>query len=204
MTHLSRHLCRALRLPRSLLFGAAITILTPTVVLAHAVVLPKKSAPGAFEKYVLRVPNEKDSPTTRIEIHFPAGMRVVSFADVPGWQLEIITDSAKAIIGAVWTGTLPAKHFVEFPFEAGNPKTPTKVSWPTDQTYASGEVVEWTGSEGSKTPASVTSIEPLAQSAGIGGTWMAGAALLVAMISLGLTMRRPVTRDVLVPATSGR
>jgi uncharacterized protein YcnI len=193
MTPSIDHPRRALRLSSSVIIGTALAVLTPTVVLAHAVVLPKKSAPGAYEKYVLRVPNEKDVATTRVEIHFPAGMRVVSFADVPGWQLEIITDSAKAIIGAIWTGTLAAKHFVEFPFEAANPKTATQVAWPAYQTYASGERVEWTGPEHSKTPASVTSIEPLAEAGWTTGvTWLAGAALLVAMISLGLTMRRPV------------
>jgi uncharacterized protein YcnI len=193
MTRSTHHLHCALRLTPSAIVGVALAALAPSVAAAHAVVLPKKSAPGAFEKYVLRVPNEKDDPTIRVEIHFPAGMRVVSFADVPGWQLEIITDSAKAITGAVWTGMLPAKHFVEFPFEAANPKTATEVAWPTYQTYANGERVEWAGPKESKTPASVTSIERLPQVGDFGvEAWLAGAALVVAVISLGLTMRRPV------------
>jgi uncharacterized protein YcnI len=193
MTRSTQYLHCALRLTPPAIFALVLAALTPAVAAAHAVVLPKKSAPGAFEKYVLRVPNEKDNPTTRVEIHFPAGMRVVSFADVPGWQLEILTDSTKAITGAVWTGTLPAKHFVEFPFEAANPKTTTEVAWPTYQTYANGERVEWTGPKESKTPASVTSIERLPQAGDIGAdAWLAGAALVVAIISLGLTMRRPV------------
>ena len=193
MTRSTHHLQCALRLASTVIVAAPLAALTPAVAAAHAVVLPKKSAPGAFEKYVLRVPNERDAPTTRVEIHFPAGMRVVSFADVPGWELEILTDSAKAITGAVWTGTLPAKHFVEFPFEAANPKTTTDVSWPTYQTYANGERVEWTGPKESKTPASVTSIERLPQVGDFGAeAWLAGAALVVAIVSLGLTMRRPV------------
>lgn len=165
-----------------------LAVLTPSVASAHAVVSPKTSVPGRFEMYTLRVPCEKDVATTRVEIHFPAGMRVVSFEDVPGWQLQIITDSTKAVTGAVWTGTLLPKHFVEFPFEAGNPKTATRVAWPVYQTYANGERVEWTGPEHTKTPAPVTSIEPV----GIGTTdWLAGGALLLALTSLGLTMRRP-------------
>jgi uncharacterized protein YcnI len=189
-THYSR--CSLCSTP-SVMALALLAAFTPSVAWAHAVVLPKKSAPGGYEKYVLRVPNEKDVPTTRVEIHFPAGMRVVSFADVPGWQLEIVTDSAKAIVGAVWTGTLPAKHFVEFPFEAANPKTVTRVAWPTSQIYANGERVDWTGPETSKTPASVTSIEPAAQAGGIAANgWVAGIALIVAVVSLGLTIRRPV------------
>jgi hypothetical protein len=80
---------------------------------------------------------------------------VTSFADVSGWQLEVITDSAKRIVGAVWTGNLAPARFVEFPFVAVNPNTATHVSWPAFQTYANGERVEWTGPEGAKSPASV-------------------------------------------------
>ncbi len=197
----STYLHRASRLTRSTIVAMTLAALTPAVAAAHAVVLPKKSAPGAFEKYVLRVPNERDVPTIRVEIHFPAGMRVVSFADVPGWQLAILTDSAKAITGAVWTGTLPAKHFVEFPFEAANPKTTTDVSWPTYQTYANGERVEWAGPKESKTPAPVTSIEPLPHTGDIGAdALVSGVALLVAIISLGLAIRRPAA----VPSAAQR
>src|SRR5690348_6628057 len=137
--------------------ASAVAVL-PTLSCAHAVVFPKTSATGAYEKYVLRVPNEKAVATTKVEIHFPAGLRVTSFADVPGWKLEVITDSAKAITGAIWTGNLPPQRFAEFPFVAANPKTDTKLEWPAYQTYADGEKVEWTGPEGSKSPASVTTI----------------------------------------------
>ena len=67
---------------------ALAVIAVPAVALAHAVVYPKTSRPGAYEKYVLRVPNERDVPTTRVELRFPAGLRVVSFGDVPGWKLQ--------------------------------------------------------------------------------------------------------------------
>src|SRR5206468_10104057 len=93
--------------------------------LAHVTVWPRTAAPGAFERYVIRVPNEKNSATTRVEIHFPAEVRISSFLDVPGWNLQVLTDSAGKITGAVWTGTLPPKRFVEFPFIGVNPKTGT-------------------------------------------------------------------------------
>jgi uncharacterized protein YcnI len=173
--------------------GAAI-MLAPTIALAHAVVYPKKSATGAYEKYLLRIPNEKDVPTTRVEIRFPAGLRVVAFEDVPGWQLQVITDSAKAIIGAVWTGSLPAQRFVEFPFEAANPKVAGRLPWLTYQTYSNGERVEWTGPEHSKTPASITTIETPSVVASLGvSPWFSIAALVLAFISVGLVMRRPAS-----------
>jgi len=131
----------------------------PSIAFAHAVVFPKTSTPGAYEKYVLRVPNERDVPTLRVELHFPTGLRVVSFADVPGWKLQVLTDSAQRITGAVWTGVLPKERFAEFPFVAVNPKDSTSLAWPTYQTYANGERVEWTSPDtAAKTPASTTRI----------------------------------------------
>lgn len=178
---------------------AIAVVLVPTLSWAHAVVFPRQSAPGAYEKYVLRVPNEKAVATTKVELRFPAGVRVTSFADVPGWQLEIVRDSANAIAAAIWTGTLPAQRFIEFPFVAVNPKTDARVVWPAFQTYADGERVEWTGPEGSKSPASVTTIGAVAAvpaaspSAGEGGyvRWLPWVALALSLVSLGLSLRRP-------------
>src|SRR4026207_544428 len=95
---------------------ALLAMVVPAIALAHAAALPTTSRPGAYEKYVLRVPNERDVPTIRVELRFPEGLRVVSFSDVAGWNLQVLTDSAKQIIGAVWTGVLPKERFVEFPF----------------------------------------------------------------------------------------
>jgi uncharacterized protein YcnI len=134
-------------------------LIAPGLAFAHAVVYPKTSTPGAYEKYVLRVPNERDVPTLRVEIRFPTGLRVVSFGDVPGWRLEVLRDTAQNITGAVWTGVLPKERFIEFPFVAVNPKDSTSLSWPTYQTYEGGERVEWTSPDtASKTPASSTLI----------------------------------------------
>jgi uncharacterized protein YcnI len=176
----------------ALLFATGATLAVASLAMAHAVVYPKASRTGAYEKYVLRVPNEKNVPTLRVELHFPADVRVTSFADVAGWQLEVLTDSAKRIVGAVWTGTLAPQRFIEFPFVAANPKVATKVVWPTYQTYADGQRVEWTGAEGTKTPASATTISPMGDSSSAGVTrripWLA---LVIALLSLGLALRRP-------------
>jgi hypothetical protein len=132
--------------------------IVPRVMNAHAVVYPKVATPGAYEKYVLRVPNERDVPTTQVEIKFPAGLRVISFADVPGWTLTVLTDSAKHVSGAVWTGTLGPQRFIEFPFVGVNPAHRARLSWLAWQTYASGERVAWIGPQKSEHPASVTMV----------------------------------------------
>jgi hypothetical protein len=200
---------RSLRLPRvatrdivlAVLIAFAMTLAVASLGFAHATVWPKATKAGGHERYVVRVPNEKNVPTLRVEIRFPADVRVTSFADVPGWQLEVLTDSAKRIVGAVWTGTLPPQRFAEFPFVAANPKTEGKLVWPVYQTYAEGPRVDWVGPEGSKAPASVTTIGPAsgtieaaaapAAPTTSGATrWVPWGALLLSVVSLGMAMRR--------------
>jgi uncharacterized protein YcnI len=172
-----------------LLAAAALAI--PTAALAHAVVFPSRSAPGAYEKYVLRVPNEKDVPTVRVEIRFPAAVRVVSFADVPGWQLQVQTDTARRVTAATWTGTLPPERFIEFPFVAVNPREATRLVWPVYQTYADGERVGWVGPEDSDEPASVTVVGSSGERVGASWALYASiAALVLAVASLALSLRR--------------
>jgi len=182
-----------LRARRTIAATIAFVLAVPALGLAHAVVFPKSSTPGAYERYVLRVPNERNLPTTRVEIHFPSDVKVVSFADVQGWQLEIQRDSAARIVGAVWTGSLAPERFVEFPFVAVNPKTQAQLHWPAYQIYGNGERVEWTGAEGAKTPASVTTISSASAATtplGSAPMLLAAGALVVAFASLGLAMRR--------------
>ncbi|MBC7789208.1 MAG: DUF1775 domain-containing protein, partial [Anaerolineae bacterium] len=113
MTRPSRiHAASSRPLIHSVLLALAILV-APSIVFAHAVVYPRTSTPGAYEKYVLRVPNERDVPTHRIEIRFPEGLRVVSLGEVPGWKLQVLTDSVQNITGAIWTGVLPKERFVE-------------------------------------------------------------------------------------------
>ncbi len=163
---------------------------------AHAVVLPKTSDAGAYEKYVLRVPNERDVATTRVEIRFPRSVRVVSFGDVPGWSLEIVTDSAKHITGAIWTGSLAPQRFVEFPFVAVNPKNAVKLIWPAFQTYSNGERVDWTGKEDAKQAASATVVGAAARGdAGLTlALWVCVAALVLSLAGLVFALR-PETKS---------
>jgi len=176
---------------RTLLALAGILV-APSIVFAHAVVFPKTSKPGAYEKYVLRVPNERDVPTIKVELHFPGGLRVVSFGDVAGWKLQVLTDSAQRVTGATWTGGLPKERFVEFPFVAVNPKDSTSLAWPTYQTYEGGERVEWTGPDSSKTPVSSTMIgDPAAVPVEVSRTslYISIIALALALTALGVALR---------------
>jgi uncharacterized protein YcnI len=180
--------------------AAGISILFATILLAssiawgRAVVFPKTSTPGAYEKYSLRVMNERDVPTLQVEISFPAGLRVVSFGDVPGWKLQLLTDSTQRITGAVWRGVLERQHFVEFPFLALNPKGSVSLSWPAYQTYEGGERVEWTSPDtSSKTPISTTLLSEAIPVAPVKvsrtSLYISIIGLLLALTALGVALR---------------
>lgn len=152
---------------RSLLASAAVLV-GAGALWAHAVVVPGTTSVGAYETYTLRVPNEKDIATTRVEITFPAEIFVISFAEVTGWDLEVERDETGRAVSAAWTGELPPNRFVELPFVGVNPREPATLVWAVDQTYrgASGEeVVSWSGPEDSEFPASRTSVVASAEEA---------------------------------------
>ena len=182
---------------RAQLLLAVVALVIPSVALAHAVVYPRTSLPGAYERYVLRVPNERDVPTTRVELHFPADLRVVSFGDVAGWKLEVLTDTAQRITGAIWTGMLPKERFVDFPFIAVNPRDSARVTWPTIQTYADGEVVQWTDPDTTaKTPVSATTVAVLTPpplKVSRTSLYISVAALLSALTAIALALRPRAT-----------
>lgn len=161
-----------------------------TLLSGHAVVFPKTTTPGAYEKYLLRVPNERPVPTREVRLSFPPNLRVVSFGDVPGWTITVERDSANRISGAVWRGEIGVERFVEFPFVAANPRETGRLVWNASQLYVNGELVNWTGPEGSKTPASVTEIRPATPAPSRTPVFISVAALVVAVVALGLALRK--------------
>ena len=126
----------------------------------HVRVAPRESAAGATEHYTMSVPTERQSPTVRIEIQFPAAIRVASLAPAPGWKAEEKKDAGGKIIGAVWIGgSIAFADRMDFHFDATNPASEMKLEWKVIQIYEDGTRSEWTGPESSRTPASVTTIK---------------------------------------------
>ena len=126
----------------------------------HAVVRPPQSNAGQTEQYTLRVPNEKQILTTAIEITFPSEITVSTVNEKDGWTLATSRDGQGKIVGAIWTGSLAPAASVEFTFAARNPNAPVTVEWRVIQTFQDSSKAEWTGSQGSPTPASRTVILP--------------------------------------------
>lgn len=144
------------------LFCAILTI--SSVASAHVNVYPKETTTGAYEKYTVRVPVEKDVNTTKVRIEFPAGVKVSTVQPVVGWDYAFEKDTEGRNKAITWTATqggIKAHEFTEFAFVGANPKElgSGSLTWKAYQTYADGEVVEWTGEKDSKTPASVTTLK---------------------------------------------
>jgi uncharacterized protein YcnI len=128
---------------------------------AHVEVSPKTSTAGEEETYTVKVPSEKEVPTTKIVIKFAEGMEFDSYEPTDGWKVTTQkgTDGKVKSITyeAAGQGILPGQ-FQRFDFIAVNPDKPVKAAWDAYQYYSDGSVVEWTGKAGSKAPHSITSI----------------------------------------------
>ncbi len=68
---------------RLVVFGSLLALLAAPVVFGHIRIYPMQSTFGAREKYTMRVPNERQSPTIRVEGDFPAGLDVYDFEFKP-------------------------------------------------------------------------------------------------------------------------
>lgn len=141
-------------------FAAALSIVSAVPGVAHVTVWPKSSVAGAHEKYVVRVPNEKQSDMIAVELTLPAKLKVTSFEQKTGWSTELRRDTSGAITGVRWAGRLPPQQFAEFGLLAVNPAAAGTLSFGAVQFYADGTRSEWSGPPSSKTPAPQVTITP--------------------------------------------
>lgn len=147
-----------LKFPR-LLIGTAVALTCAGLALAHIRIAPTESAPGAREKYTMRVPNEKQVNSSKIEGEFPAGLDIYDFEFKPGWKIDFKKDDKGKIVGATWTGTLHPYEFIEFGMLGINPKEGTNLVWKFIQYYDDGNKEEFTGPVGSRLPSPVTTLK---------------------------------------------
>ncbi|RTE11676.1 YcnI family protein [Paenibacillus whitsoniae] len=139
-----------------------VSMLVAGLASAHVVVYPKETTQGTYEVFTVRVPTEKDVPTTKVEVKFPAEVAVSRFEPKTGWKYDIAKDSAGKITGVTWTATgegLSSTEFGDFNFQGKVGDTATQIVWKAYQTYKDGSVVEWVGANGSDKPASVTTVK---------------------------------------------
>jgi uncharacterized protein YcnI len=129
---------------------------------AHIRIAPTESTLGAREKYTMRVPNEKQVPSSRIEGDFPAGLEIYDFEFKPGWKIDFKKNDKGKIVGATWTGKIMPYEFVEFGMLGINPKEGAELVWKFIQYYDDGTKEEFTGPVGSRLPSPVVTMKPAA------------------------------------------
>ena len=147
--------------------GAVMALVAMTqVAQAHVTVQPNEAPAGAFFRFVIRVPNERDVPTTKVKVEFPENLIFTSFQPKEGWDrkvtmkkldepIEAFGSNIDEVVGSVeWTGgSIGVGEFDEFGFSVRVPEEEGDLVFKAFQTYEGGEVVEWTGAEDSETPA---------------------------------------------------
>jgi len=144
---------------RRVLLGTAFALCFAPLTLAHIRIAPTESVPGAREKYTMRVPNEKQVATIRVEGELPAGLQMYDFEFKPGWKIDFKKDDNGKIVGATWTGKIVPYEFVEFGMLGINPKEDTSLVWKFVQYYEDGSKEEFTGPVGSRLPSPVTTLK---------------------------------------------
>ena len=144
---------------KRLLLSLVITMMCVQLVSAHIRIAPTESTLGAREKYTMRVPNEKQVGSSKIEGEFPADLQVYDFEFKPGWTIDFKKDDKGKIIGATWTGKIQPYEFVEFGMLGINPKQGANLTWKFIQYYDDGTKEEFTGPVGSRLPAPVVTLK---------------------------------------------
>jgi len=155
---------------------------------AHVFVFPAEGPPAVVQRYALLIPTEKAIPTTRIEIQFPAGLRVSEIEAVSGWRSTVQRDREGRIVGAIWEGgLLPSGHFLAIGLLARNPDAPGEMAWKLIQTHQDGSEIHWIGPPSAEFPAAVTAVRRSGDAPGLTAI-LAGAALIGALLAVAVAL----------------
>lgn len=147
-------------------FGAGLLIcMTAAPAFAHMEIQPDEAPAGAFFKFAIRVPNERDVGNSKVSVTFPENLIFVTFQPKEGWTrkvtmktldepIEAFGASIDEVVDTVtWTGgTINPGEFDEFYFSAKVPDEPGELEFTAEQTYDDGEVVTWSGPEDGEHP----------------------------------------------------
>ena len=146
--------------------------------MGHVTLQPTEAPAGAFTRFDVRVPNERDdAQTTRVAVKMPPGIFFASYEPKPGWDVAIerreldqpveafgeeqreevdtVTFSADGRSNAIAAG-----QFLDFGLSVNVPEgdAGAKLEFPATQRYSSGETVRWIGPEDADEPAPVVTL----------------------------------------------
>jgi uncharacterized protein YcnI len=135
--------------------AVALVVSSAAAAAAHVSIQPGSAAKGSSSIFAFSVPNEEDAANTvKVEVTFPTKYPIasVSVKAMPGWTITTDTQQlarpVKTDDGKVtWTATdggLAPGQFDLFTVSAGPlPTKPSRLEFPTVQTYSNGDVVRW-------------------------------------------------------------
>jgi len=128
------------------LVAALVLLVAAAPAAAHVDVLPTTVTQGEATEFTVRVPSERDLPTTRVRIDVPDQVTVYSLGPPPpGWTATPVRGADGRISSVVWTGgRIPPERYADFTF-LGTAFGEGEAVWPARQTYADGQVKPWTG-----------------------------------------------------------
>jgi uncharacterized protein YcnI len=145
------------RLGPPLLLTLLVSLALAPSTAAHSSISPPVAKSNTLQQFTLEIQAEKEKVrTARVEVTFPDGFNVESFAASPAWKRTEVAGNSGEGGGAAranWEGGQespqddPVFHFT------GTLESAKTYAVRVRQIYADGSVVEWTGNEDSKTPA---------------------------------------------------
>ncbi|QOS82503.1 YcnI family protein [Paenibacillus sp. JNUCC31] len=130
---------------------------------AHVTVNPTVAQTGAWQTYSIKIPSEKELPTTKVTLKVPKGVAFKQYQPLAGWKISTEKNDSNEVTSITWEvdgdneGIL-AGQFQQFNFVAQNPDAETEVAWDAFQYYSDGSIVEWTGGPSDSNPHSITAI----------------------------------------------
>jgi uncharacterized protein YcnI len=114
---------------------------------AHVVVKPAEVETATFQTFTTSVPSELKSPTVKVRVVVPGGVKHVTPTVKPGWTISEVKDGEgeNAIVKEItWSGgEIPSGQRDEFSFSAQVPAAATTLQWKAYQTYGDGTEVAW-------------------------------------------------------------
>ena len=156
---------------------------------AHAELSPAVALTKHGQLFTLAVPTEKEATTTKVELTPPDGFTIDSFVPSPGWTRNVQSTGSgeeTKIERVTWSGGhIPTEEDAVFQFNA-TPTASKTYTFQVRQTYDDESVVDWSGNEGSDTPA--PTIEAKASLGGDGSSTVAIVALIAATLGILLAL----------------
>jgi len=167
---------------------------------AHSTISPPSAKTKTLQQFTLEVQAERPGAiTNRVEVTFPAGFDVETFAASPGWKRSVTTEGAgeeASVRRVVWTGREASPDADPVFSFTGTLAEARSYGARVRQVYSDGEAEDWAGPEGSDKPAAF--VEGVSSFDGGSGSSLtivalvlAGLGVLLAIVSL-MTRGRPL------------